>query len=56
MQKLILIAGLEETLADWNEKLNSFTGVYMDNAAFAAALVIVAFIFGCWAVSYFNKK
>ena len=56
MHKLIFIAGLKETLSDWNEKIYSFTGAYMDNVAFAAALVIVVFIFGCWAISYFNKK
>ena len=56
MNRLLLIEGLSEVIEDWNEKLNSFASEYMDNVWFGGAMVIILFVFGCWAISYLTKK
>lgn len=56
MNKLILIATLSETIEKWNDKLHSIAAEYMDSPFFGALVVIVVFIFGCWAISYLTKK
>lgn len=56
MNKILWIAGLSELINDWNEKLNSFASQYMDNVWFGGAMVLILFVFGCWAISYFAKK
>lgn len=56
MQKLLVIASFSETIKEWNDKINAFTGRYMDNAFIGGAVVIVIFAFGCWAISYLTKK
>ncbi len=56
MNKLLLIATFSETIEKWNEKLDSIASEYMDSPFFGALVVIVVFIFGCWAISYLTKK
>lgn len=56
MHRIFLIAGFSEVIESWNEKLNSIASEYMDNAAFGGIAVLLLFIFGCWAISYFTKK
>ncbi|HIR49657.1 MAG TPA: hypothetical protein IAB35_06745 [Candidatus Faecimonas gallistercoris] len=56
MDRLLLIAGLNNLIENWNEKLDSIATEYMDSPWFGAAAVLVLFIFGCWAISYFSKK
>ena len=56
MDKLLLIVNLSQTLEKWNEKLDSIASEYMDSPFFGAVVVVVVFIFGYWAISYFTKK
>ncbi len=56
MHKILWIAWFSKLIEDWNERLNSFAAEYMDNVWVGAALVIIIFVFGCWAISYFTKK
>ncbi len=56
MNKLIFIASLSQLIEEWNEKLNALASEYMDNAVFGGIIVLVLFIFGCWAISYLTKK
>lgn len=53
MDKIILVTTV---IDEWNDKLNAIASKYMDNAAFGGIIVLVLFIFGCWAISYFTKK
>lgn len=51
-----LILGIMDTIEEWNKKLNSFTGEYMDNAIVGGIVVIVLLIIGCWGINELNKK
>ena len=60
---VILLAGISAyylsvkgTIEKWNDKLDSIAAEYMDSPFFGALVVIVVFIFGCWAISYLTKK
>lgn len=56
MHKILLASWFSKLIEDWNERLDSFATEYMDNVWVGAALVIIIFVFGCWAISYFTKK
>lgn len=56
MNKLLLIVTFSETIEKWNDKLDSLASEYMDSPFFGALVVIIVFIFGCWAISYLTKK
>lgn len=56
MSRLILISTISETIDKWDDKLNSIASEHMDSPFFGALVVIVVFIFGCWAISYLTKK
>ncbi len=51
-----LMLGIMDTLEEWNEKLNAFTGEHMDNALVGALIVGILLIIGCWGVNELNKK
>lgn len=53
---LYAIASWINTIEEWNEKLNAFTGKYADNAVFAAIIVIALVALGYWAIGYLSKK
>lgn len=50
------LGSISSLIENWNDKLNSIASKYMDNAAFGGIIVLLLFIFGCWAISYFTKK
>lgn len=41
---------------EWNEKLNSFFTNNFDSPFFGTVALFVLFAFGCWIISYSNKK
>lgn len=56
MSYIIYIMSFSHQVEIWNEKLDSFATEYMDNPWVGAALCLILFVFGCWAVSSLSKK
>lgn len=53
---MLQILTISDTIKEWNNKLNSLAGQYMDNAAFGTIVVFLLFLVGCWAIGYLTKK
>ncbi len=50
------IASISGKIAEWNEWLEKTIGSKIDNAAFGTIALVALFAFGCWLVSYLNKR
>lgn len=51
-----LILGIMDTLSDWNDKLNDFTGSHMDNVFVGTLIIGVILAVGFWGIGVLNKK
>lgn len=50
------LSRLSPIIEKWNEKLNSFFSKNFDSPFFGTVALVVLFAFGCWIISYLNKK
>lgn len=53
---LYTLGKFSETISELNEKLESILGKFVGNTAFGTIALFAIFAFGCWMVSYLNKK
>lgn len=53
---MINLMNISELIEEWNDKLNSLAGKYMDSPWMGAVVVFVLFALGCWAISALTKK
>lgn len=45
-----------EKIAELEDKIEAAFGKYMDGSAFGTVAFLCLLGFGCWMISYFNKK
>lgn len=50
------IASISSRIAECNEWLENKIGSHIGNAAFGTIALVALFAFGCWLVSYLNKR
>ena len=50
------MAGISEKITEYNEWLRKIMGSKANNAAFGTFTMLGLFAFGCWLVSYLNKR
>lgn len=50
------IANISSRIAEWNEWLENKIGSHIGNAGFGTIALVALFAFGCWLVSYLNKR